>query len=156
MPLLAHTAESIEVEVCDRTYAGTVFKQKAKFLNMNIQQREENAQVSVLVELKVTLYSNNNGAYGDAITGAGISSYNVTLTADNNCAVNPTTGAVLYMRRNIYDMLWEDSLAEKPEDLMLQGDYFEKLMHSTPVEIAPMLRDFMLQANQAPFNKFSA
>lgn len=155
MPLVPHTPTFIEVEVADRVYGSTIFKQKARFMHMDTDQNVYTGVVFVLVRLRVLLFANVNGAYGDQITGNGISSYDVTLIADNNCAVDASTGVVKYIRINETDNEWASLLESKPENLMLQGNFFEVLMHTTPVQIEPMLRNFMLQANQAPFNKFT-
>lgn len=154
MPLVPHTPKFIEVNVADRTYGSTVFKQKARFMHMDIDQNVYTGVASVLVRLRVFLFSSVAGAYGDEISGKGISTYDVSLVADNNCAVNVTDGSVKYIRVNETEEEWASLLERAPETLMLQGDFFEVLMHSAPVEIEPLLRNFMIQANQAPFNKF--
>lgn len=155
MPLAPHTPKFIEVEVADRVYGSTIFKQKARFMHMDIDQNVYTGVVFVLVRLRVFLFANVGGAYGDEITGNGISGYDVTLIADNNCAVDVTTGDVKYIRVNETDKEWATLLDSKPENLMFQGDFFEVLMHTAPVQIEPLLRNFMTQANQAPFNKFA-
>lgn len=154
MPLVPHVPQFIEVEVADRVYGGTILKQKARFMGMNIEQNVITGVANVLVRLRVFLYAESNGGYGGEIVGKGISTYDVSLVADNNCAVDVATGEVKYIRINEPEDVWLQKLADAPETLMLQGDFFEVLMHSAPVEIEPMLRNFMLQANQAPFNKF--
>ena len=155
MPLLPHTPTPIINEVSDRVYNGTTFKQKAQFVALSITQDEVTYQLCLSVKLKASLFANDNGNYGDEIIGKGITTYQVTLVADNNCAVNPQTGAVVYVRQNETLVEWMNLLASKEEPLMLQGDFFEYLMHSAPVEIEPLLRNFMAQADMDPFNKFA-
>lgn len=155
MPLLAHEPQFIEVEVSDRVYGDTTLKQKARWVNMTISQDATTGFVSVNVKLRVFLFANDNGMYGEAISGKGLSTYDVLLVADNNTAVNPQTGEVRYLRVNETPEQWAALLAEKPEPLMLQGSFFETLLHAAPVQIEPMLRSFMQMADQAPFSKFS-
>lgn len=155
MPLIPHTQTPIEVEVSDRVYNGTIFKQKARFKDMFIQQDYPFGICSVRVSVIVSLYANDNGAYGEQISGKGLSSYEIPLMADNNCAVDPQTGEIKYVRKNEMENAWLVFLQSKEEPLMLQGDFFEMLMHTQSVAIEPMLRNFMLQADQAPFSKFT-
>lgn len=155
MPLLPFINKPIEVDVSDRIYNGTIFKQKACFKSMLIEQDEMFKTCSVTVFVHVSVYSDDNGAYGDVIGGKGLSGYGVKLVADNKCAVNPQTGEVLYIMGDEREDTWLAIISAKPEPLMLQGNFFEAIMHMAPVEIAPMLRRFMLQADTAPFNKYT-
>jgi hypothetical protein len=156
MGLISHTQTPIEVEVSDRVYNGTIFKQKARFKDMFIHQDDYDGVCTVKVTVIVSPYANNNGAYGERINGKGLSSYEIPLVADNNCAVDPKTGAVKYMRGDQMLEDWLMILGTKEEPLMLQGDYFEMLMHDQSVPIGPMLKDFILQADKAPFSKFNS
>lgn len=154
MSLIPYTNTAIEVEVSDRIYNETIFKQRAKFLGMEIWQSPVNNTVTVLVKMLVTLYASVNGGYGNEITGKGLVPYQVTLVADNNCGVNPQTGGILHVRTTESDTDWDSLLQADAQPLMLQGDFFNMLMHSQAVEIEPMLRNFILQADTAAFNKF--
>jgi len=155
MALAPYNHEFIEVEVQDRVIGGTIIKQKAIFNRMDILQNQYTGAVNVTVWVRVNLFANVAGAYGDKLDGKGLSSYDITLTADNNSAVDPTTGAIKFIRFTETDEQWKTMLESKVEPLMLQGDFFEYLMNYAPVEIAPMLRNFIVQANSAPFNKFA-
>lgn len=154
MPLSLYTHEFVEVEVSDRIFAGTTIKQKARFSNMSIVQKD-NGDVSLLVWVRVSLYANVEGAYGELIAGNGFSAYDIPLTANNDSAVDPSTGLVLYQKTNQNAQGWLDFLNSKPEPLILQGNYFEHMLHHSPVEIGPMLVSFIKQADAAPYNKFS-
>lgn len=80
------------------------------------------------------------------------------LRADNDSAVDAATGQVLYER----GLLSVDQFAARLNDpeqvtqnVMYQGDFFERVMNHAPVEIAPMMRNFMWQADQAPYFKYA-
>ena len=155
MPLLPFEHQPITVPVSDRTTDGTTFKQLARWLSMYPAQHPRTDEVTVQVRVQVSLYADNNGAYGELLTGKGLSSYEVTLHADNNSAVDPQTGEVLYIRGNETPEEWAALLAADEAPLMLQGDWFEMLLNTRPVEIGPMIKQFIEQADQPPFNKFS-
>jgi hypothetical protein len=155
MPLVPFEHQYIDVEVSDRVSAGTVIKQRARFLSMLATQHPTAGVVIVTIKVRVDLFADNMGQYGEQLQGKGLSSYDVTLLADNNSAVDPATGAVLLMRTNQLDTEWQQQLASYPAPLMLQGDWFEMLLNTQSVAIGPMLRQFIEQADQPPFSKFS-
>jgi hypothetical protein len=154
MALLPYQHTVIEVDVSDRIVNNTIIKQKARWLSMLAAQDALSDLLTVQVRVRVSLYANDNGEYGPPLTGKGLSTYDVTLIADNNTAVNPGTGEVRCIRNNETDEEWLTLVASHHEVLMYQGDWFAKLLNEQAVMIAPMLRDFMLQADQAPFSKY--
>lgn len=152
MPLLPIPRTFLDVDVTDRT-AGV--KQRARWLSMRAQQNPLTGEVSVQLQVQVSQYqADEAGNYGEPLTGKGIQAYTVPLIADNNSAVDPQTGAVLYMRTNESDADWRALLDGKDEPLMLQGDWFLALM-SQQIAITPLLHTFMQQADQPPFSKFA-
>jgi hypothetical protein len=155
MPLIPFEHQPIVVAVADRTSAGTTFKQKAQFLSLHAAQNPATGEVTVTIRVRVDLYASDAGQYGELLSGKGLSSYEVTLLADNNSAVDPATGAVQLMRTNELPSEWQALLEAHPAPLMLQGDWFEMLLNNQPVAIGPMIRQFIEQANQPPFSKFA-
>ncbi|RZK13523.1 MAG: hypothetical protein EOO56_26905 [Hymenobacter sp.] len=154
MPLIPFQHQPITVAVADRTSAGTTFKQKAQFLSLHAAQNPATQQVQVTIRVRVDLYADDAGQYGELLLGKGLSSYEVTLVADNNTAVDPQTGAVQLMRSNETAEQWQALLDGHEAPLMLQGDWFEMLLNTQQVAIGPMLRQFIEQADQPPFAKF--
>jgi hypothetical protein len=155
MPLVPFAHQPIIVEVSDRTSAGTIIKQKACFLSLHAAQYPTTGEVVVTILVRVDLYADDAGQYGEQLNGKGLSSYEVTLLADNNSAVDPQTGAVLHIRTIQTPAQWADLLEADEAPLMLQGDWFEMLLNTQQVAIGPMLHRFIEQADAAPFSKFS-
>lgn len=153
--LVSFERQPITVDVSDRQSAGTLIKQRATFLTLHAAQHALTSEVTVTIGVRVDLYANDAGQYGERLVGKGLASYAVTLLADNNSAVDPTTGAVLHIRASETTDEWAALLAADERPLMLQGDWFEMLLRTQEVAIGPMIRQFIEQADAAPFNKFS-
>jgi len=155
MPLFPFEHQPIEVPVTDRSTASTTIKQKARFLTLHASQNPLSGEITVTIRVRVDLYADDNGQYGELLTGKGLTSYEVSLLADNNTAVDPQTGAVRHIRTAQTTDEWQALLAADEAPLMLQGDWFEMLLNTQQVAIGPMLRQFIEQADQPPFSKFS-
>lgn len=155
MPLLPYEHQSITVDISDRINANTVIKQRASFLVLHAATQPLTNEITVTIRTRVDLYAEDNGAYGEPLVGKGLSSYEVSLLADNNSAVDPQTGAVRYIRTTENADEWAALLNADEAPLMLQGDWFEYLLNNQPVEIGPMIRRFIEQADQPPFSKFA-
>jgi hypothetical protein len=148
MPLISPPRTFIDVPVTDRTPG---VKQQARWNSLQAQQNPETGVLQLNVGVLVQPYADDNGAYGERLFGKGINPWNVLLVGNNDCAVNPDTGEVLYLRTTETDAQWVDLLNSKPEPLILQGDWFLGYM---AVHITPLLQSFMQAADRAPFNKF--
>jgi hypothetical protein len=144
------THSFIEIEVSDRAPG---IKQKARWRSMTPSQ-DDAGQVSILVTVEVRLYEDVAGAYGPELTGNGLHPYQVTLVANNDTAVDPTTGEVLIVRQLQTPAEWLAQLEADPRQLMLQGDFFEVLIAYSPIAIGELLENFMRQADAPPFTKF--
>ena len=150
MPLQTVPRPFIEVDVADRTPG---VKQRARWQKMTVTQDMLTGELTLDLETSASQFTDEEGAYGQELVGRGIHPYRVPLRGDNNCAVDPATGQVLYMRATETPAQWLALLNSKPEPLLLQGDWFAGLMEQ--MGITPLIRQFMEQANQPPFSKFS-
>jgi hypothetical protein len=149
MPLLSTPRAFLDVNVSDRTPG---VKQRARWRQMIVTKDLVTGELVLQLEVVAMQYADQEGGYGDPLIGNGISSYTVPLRGDNNTAVDPETGAILYMRSTENDEEWLAMLNKKDEPLLLQGDWFEGLMEQ--MGITPLIRSFMQQADQPPFSKF--
>ncbi|MDF7809901.1 hypothetical protein [Hymenobacter sp. YC55] len=149
MPLVSLPVTTIELPVSDRRSGATVVKQKARYHGLNINQQADGT-CSVLMQLSVTQYAATEaGEYGERLTWEGVSSYPKTLVADNNTAVDPQSGAILYIlvsSETVLDFVkqqyisisessWHDFLNSRPEALALQGDFFCVLRDTQDIRI---------------------
>lgn len=157
MPLIQYTRKPTVVEVCDRKFGASLLKQKVQFESLSITQDLKTFEVVVLVNLKVTLFvRNDDGTYGPPVKeDKGVTSYNVIIRADNDCAVDASTGTICYIKGDMTRSQFETALGADPRHLMYQGDFFEILMDYSPIEITSMMTTFIHQANGSDFNKFS-
>jgi hypothetical protein len=161
MPLIPYTPQPVIVEVSDRIPG--VLKQKAHVVDYDFKDASRTQSGPTLhVELEVSLYADVNGTYGPEQKGAGLMPYSVFLKADNFCAVTPA-GEIRYLAfenpadptQNESLQAFADRLNTLDELLVLQGNWFEDIMNTQPAYVAPMLRAFILQADQPPFSKFA-
>lgn len=166
MPLLQLPISAIELPVSDRVLEGTIVKQRVTFDRMNILAE---AGVVHVVQLFLTVrlfaVTAENG-YGPELTGKGFSAYPVVLIADNNTAVDPATGDLLYIRLTEATVLnflagtveempavqpgedrWHSYLDEKPEPLELQGRHFWYLSENVDVRIHDLIKKNIRQAD---------
>ena len=155
MPLSTFAHSFIEIPVSDRTPG---VKQKARWLNMTPSQDPDTGEVSIKAWVLVNPYAADDTApdgYGAPLRGNGIDPYKVVLIADNNTAVDATTGEVLFVRSTENHDEWQAKLQDDPRQLLLQGDFFELLIAYSPIAIGELLENFMRQADAPPFSKFS-
>lgn len=155
MPLLPFQHQLITVAVADRRSADTTIKQRATFLALQAVQGPLTQEVMVNIRVRVDLYADAAGQYGELLSGRGLNSYEITLIADNNTAVDPRTGEVKHIRSTESPTQWLALLDADEAPLMLQGDWFELLLNNQPVAIGPMIEQFIEQADQPPFSKFA-
>lgn len=150
MPLITHTPSPIVVEVSDRKINDTVIKQKVVFQRLEHRIQTDGTSrvgVSILVEL----YAANGTAYGEKLTGNGFNSYYDELVADNNTIVDVQTGDILAINviafgyKNQPD--WIQQANDFKQDVMFQGDFFEVMRDSQPVQIGALIRHHITQAD---------
>lgn len=146
MALVNYKTRKIEIELADRVIADTVIKQKAKFISLYHSQNETDSFATITVT--VSLYSADNGVYGAELTGAGFSSYNVVLIADNNTIVNAQTGAILLIRSYESNEVWKATAEQFTENVMFQGDFFEMLRDTQSINIGDLIKQHITQANE--------
>lgn len=146
MPLEHYEKTSIEMPVSDRIFNDTIIKQKARFVALNHSQNEIESRATVTAV--VSMFANDNGAYGQELTGNGFHPYNVNMVADNNCLVDATDGSIVAIREpGESDAQWraKADLHEKP--VMFQGDYFEYLREHQPLIIGDLIRLHITQSD---------
>ena len=149
--------EVVLVDVCDFVQDGVTFKQKARVMDMRVPQHD-NGDLEVHLDLRMQLY----GTTGERVdNGRRFRELRIPLMANNRAAVladltkltDPAArnGVVVY-RRGLYESNeeWNAKLAADTRPLELQGNWFRFLMHSIPVKIGPMQREFILRANESP------
>ena len=171
MALLTPTIELIEIEVSDRVFDGTRWKQKALFSQLIVEQAA-NGENQARMKLLVAPYAVAvGGGYGQRLP-ADSPTREITLMADNNTAVDPATGALLYLRlnpRSVFNYVtsaveplpvvefpaaatasdpWLEYLNSKPETLMLQGDAFAVMRDTQDVRIRALIIQHIQQADQ--------
>lgn len=175
MPRVHLPLAPIEIPVSDRIQGATTIKQLAVFQDINIRATKDQfgqASCAVYLLLHVYLYSAlPDGSRGPALAvGPGFAGYyERTLVADNNTAVNATTGQLLYNRRTGTQVLnylsnelelmegepgadnWPAFVEAKPEALALQGDLFRYMMDNKNRQeggITQLIEHHVLAADQ--------
>lgn len=146
MAQLPFSRTHIELPVADRLPG---IKQKARFVRLSHGQAD-NGQCDATITVLVTMYAADGEGYGPALSGPGFSSYLVDLTADNNCLVDATTGAVLARRNGINSVDWQATIDSFAQPTMLQGDFFEYLREHVDVRIGDLIRLHITQADAVP------
>lgn len=155
MPLLNFIHTFITSDVSDRKFGDTIVKQRARFKKMLIEQDLVTGRLSITITVITDQYGNEAGNYGILINGNGLSHYEIELHANNDSAVDPNTGQVLFNRNEgeLYDA-WIERLGTTPTTVMLQGDFYESIMKHLPVNISDDILGNIVSANSAAYNKF--
>ncbi len=165
--LIRPAREFIEVPVCDLLDAegNVIAKQMLRFLNKFISSESETGEIYILVKTRLDRYlAQEDGSYGPLLTNKGFTPRIVELVADSNAAVNLATGEIIMRDTRTAEQklagvdaptqeVWEAELEADPQPWILQSDYFANIMHHHQVGITAMLLDFMVMANEPPFNK---
>lgn len=145
MPLSPFTPTQIVIPVADRAYNDTIIKQKAMFTRLTHHQSETSS--SVTVDVIVSMYANDNGAYGMPLTGLGFAPYHKSLGADNNTLVDAETGEILAIRADEPQDVWEANAAEHDKLVMFQADFFLMLRDNAPIEIGKLITKHITDAD---------
>lgn len=149
MPLVPFQTEQITLDVQDRVYAGTTIKQKATFTRLAHTQSANTSNVAI--DVRVSMYADDRGAYGPELSGPGFQPYNRQLGADNDTLVNAQTGAILQVRKTgagrESDDIWMAVAELHPEAVMFQADFFLMLRDTQPIKIGDMIRQHITQAD---------
>lgn len=176
MPYIALPRKSITIDVVDKVFNDSVFKQKAVFTGLSAQVSQDTSELSIIISTRSDLYSVIAGQCGTKITGdIQFSSKPVLLFANNNCLVyfNPQdpadvkNGDILYyknMEFNAGGSGWSKvnpdgtlqppiALADVPEPCTLQGDLFGVMMDN-PMILNQLIQHHMTSANNPLFNKY--
>jgi hypothetical protein len=163
MPLVALPTQIIEMPVADRVFGATVIKQKARYQKLIIGDENGTTTVQLLVKVTQYAFDAETGGYGAQLP-VDFPERLITLLADNDTAVKPTDGTLLYIKMSNSAALncltgkleeipqtgggtWRTYLAAKPEPLALQGDFFSLLRDTQPVLIAGLIRQHIQQAD---------
>ena len=159
MALLPYSPTPIELPVSSRVVGDTIFRQKARFMDLTHTQSPEGT-CRVVVRVLVSLYAAQGEGFGPMLSGLGVSPYIMELVADNNTLVEATTGDILtgeggklYIRGKVSEQEWEAASTSSPTPLMYQGDFFEYLRENSPINISALIRQHINQADQ--MGKFS-
>lgn len=176
MPYITLPRKSITIDVVDKVFHDSIFKQKAVFTGLMAQIDDITSELSITISTRSDLYSLQNGLYGEKIKGdMQFSSRLVLLYANNNCIVyfnpvDPTdikNGDLLYYKSIGYDVNsggWSKVnldgtlqpsilLADIPESCTLQGDLFG-IMMDNPMILNQLIQKHMIAANSPLFNKY--
>lgn len=147
MALLPFQHHPIELAVVDRLPG---IKQKARFVRLSHGQAAS-GECEATITVMVTMYRAEGQDFGPALSGPGFSAYPVELTADNNCLVDATTGAVLARRNGANSVDWQATIDSFPQPTMLQGNFFEYLRdNGLPGTIRQMIEQHITQSDAAP------
>ncbi len=166
MPYLEGARKLIEIEVSDRVYADTRFKQKAIFQSLNHYQNIDNGESSISVTVLVRCHAAiavpapvlEEGLepesdyvpkyeYGEVLTNKGIPDRYVQLIANNDTVVNMLDGTIIAIRQGETNEEWQTLLNSFEEQVMLQGDFFEYLRTNAPILIGQMVENHILNAD---------
>jgi len=154
MAIQSYTPPPFELEVSDLVRGGTRLKQKVRFLRLE----HDDAQRTATIRLLVLLFAlAEGGGYGPPLIDPAFSSYNATITADNNRLVDMRNGAILTERYPLAGPLsdadWAAAVARveaSPVPAMYQGDYFLYLRDTQPLIIGEVIRSYIAQADATP------
>lgn len=146
MPLSPFTPTQIVIPVADRTFNDTIIKQKATFTRLTHHQSETSS--SVTVDVTVSMYANDNGVYGMALSGMGFAPYHKSLGADNNTLVDAQTGEILEIKADDEPLdMWLAKAAEHEKLVMFQADFFLMLRDNAPIEIGKLITKHITDAD---------
>ena len=145
MPLAPYTTTQIEIPVTDRVFNDTTIKQKAVFTTLTHTQNEKSSKA--VIEVLVSMYANDNGDYGQKLSGQGFSPYFSKLGADNDTIVNAQTGEILLVRTDESDALWQARADMHPDTVMFQADFFLMLRDTQTIEIGNLIKQHITQAD---------
>ena len=146
----------------DRAHVANI-KQRAEFEQLTVTRNRQTGEFAVEILLAVDQYNCEDGNFGLLMQGNGISAYPVVLRGNNNCAVDPATGAVLLVREGDHNTneftetypAFVGRCAADARLMKLQGNWLEDVFHDANVKMAEMVLGNMMLANGAQFNKFS-
>jgi hypothetical protein len=150
MPLQPFEHAHITANVSDRVIGGVVVaKQRATYQSMSIEQNRSSGEMSIVMVVLVSLFAVSvTGEYGEAIPeGQGFHSYPVRLYANNLTAVT-LDGTIKHIRQQETQEQWAELLANDPDPLMLQGDFFEYVRDNQPLKIGDLIRQHIANADQ--------
>lgn len=177
MPYITLTRKSITIDVVDKVFHDSIFKQKAVFTGLSATVAQNTNELSITIETRSDLYSVLNGSYGEKIEGdSQFISKTVELYANNECLVyfnpqDPTdvkNGDILYKKSTEFSITgvggWAKvnpdgtlqppiALADVPEPCTLQGDLFGVMMDN-PMILNQLIEKHMIAANSPIFNKY--
>lgn len=150
MPLISHPPTPIIVEVSDRKINDTVIKQKVVFQRLE-HRIQPDGTARVGVSILVELYAASGAGYGEKLSGNGFNPYYDELVADNDTIVDAQTGDILAININGFGHKsqddWTKQANEFKQNVMFQGDFFEVLRDTQPVEIGALIRQHITQAD---------
>jgi hypothetical protein len=149
-----HTPKPLIVRVADAVFDKTTVGQEAMVIGFHFKRDVLSLECEVNVDLLVTPRSIlPDGSLGEVLKGKLFRTYTQPMNAANDTLVNATTGDVLKIRGQMLSHEWEEAIEEasKDVDTKLQGDWFEDLCAHAAVEIDPLLRKFISDADNIGF-----
>lgn len=169
--------KTITIDVVDKVFDNSIFKQKAVFTGLSAKVSMDTNELSITIETRSDLYSLQDGQYGSKIEGdLQFSSKPVLLFANNNCLVyfNPQdltdikTGEVLYYKSTEFTTTgiegWRKvnldgslqtgiAITDILEPCTLQGDLFGLMMDNSMV-LNQLITQNIIAANSPMYNKY--
>lgn len=124
---IEYDATPITILIPDFVVGETVIKRKAELFTMTYNQNAKTLSLTWTVKC----YADSSGLYG-AYIGAMIPDYSRESIADNQTAVDPTTGAILT----------SDSTGNYNMDWMGQYDWFHMVSELHPLHVANLIRNY--------------
>lgn len=178
MAYVALPRTRIIIDVVDKQFDQSVFKQKAVWTGLTASVDDNTDELSIMINTRVDLYSMKDGVAGSRVLNdPQFRSKEVLLHANNNCLVffnpadlvNPRNGEVLYLKSGMsfniageskWSKILPDGTLENPVELSaiedfvaLQGDLFGVMMEN-PMVLNQLIIQNMIAANSPLFNKY--
>jgi hypothetical protein len=164
MPLIPYTRTPIRYPVAARLLGTKELPQNATLAGFRVDITPDTHELSAVLLFRVAFVDDNDEPVP---TGRGVDTYPVELRANNNTAVDVTTGEVRYLKRlgatvETWDELMPDGtrrelvggLEAAPELLLGQGDALREELKN-PLVLADLFAYHLNQANGPRYNKFS-
>ncbi|MDB5268044.1 MAG: hypothetical protein JWP58_1084 [Hymenobacter sp.] len=164
MPFLEYTRTPLSYPVAKRLFGSVEIPQNATLAGFKVEISPDTHELSAVLSFRVAYL---HEATGEPLpTGRGLSSYLVELVANNNSAVDVTTGEVRYLKRigaavETWDELLADGtrrevvggMAATAEPLLRQGDALREALKN-PLVLADLFAYHVAQANGPRYDKF--
>jgi hypothetical protein len=147
MPLLPHVHTPICERVSDRQIGDLTICQVAEEVSI-ITRRDPWGNVEVIMDLLVHHYAPAGTELGPDLGPLGLPPRPVQLEANNLTLVAFPSGEIISIQNQVSAEAWQEALA-RPEDMKLQGDFFEWMLEQAlPNSENAMKRHHVQQADR--------